>query len=75
MKALVFVVAISLAACVFVADRRSGCAEGDFSCGNDDTVDVCVDGHWEIYDDCWDLCNGPGLCDYDSHGDPVCFCD
>lgn len=78
LRSLALVVALfGGSACIIEADNPPPrqCSSGHFACSNDDTVDVCDRGRWEIYEDCWDLCNGPGFCDYDYYGDPVCFCD
>lgn len=75
MRALVLAIAL-LSACVVVDDRQGPyCADGNMSCSQDDTVDICVDGYWEVYEDCWDACGGPAFCAYDMFDDPVCICD
>jgi hypothetical protein len=79
MKTLAMIVglALELGACVVVEDhphRAPECSDGDLACSNDDTVDTCVNGTWEILDDCWDVCNGPATCGYDQYGDPICVC-
>jgi len=74
MKAALFALALALGSCVVVEDDPRECSDGDFSCSNDDTVDICVDGYWEVYEDCWDGCNGPAFCAYDTFNDPVCVC-
>jgi hypothetical protein len=67
---------VCLGGCIIESDSpHRQCPEGAFECSADDTVDVCDHGRWVVYDDCWDLCNGPGFCDYDVYDEPVCFCD
>lgn len=66
--------AIAGPSCIIVDDHhhRDYCPEGALACHDDEHVEECIDGYWEIVDHCEYDCGG--VCDYDDYGDTTCFC-